>query len=122
MNITIDRLILLFEDTLQKCGVYLLDLSDEDIGYAIFEEVCIGIISFLHEDTLLKLKNENMINELIMQKCVELRMKFLTLENTDKWNISSVRDSLEWRNVLELSDEIKVLLEMHRSRFVPKPG
>lgn len=40
-----------------------------------------------------------------------LRSDFLALQNSDLWNVTAVRNSMEWRNVLELSDEIKELLK-----------
>ncbi|MDR3091273.1 MAG: hypothetical protein LBU36_03605 [Clostridiales bacterium] len=104
------RLMELFVDTLQKCGTRLLEMSDEDVGYCIFEEFDIGSASFLHEDALLKLKEANLITEEISQKSIVLRNKFIEIQNTEQWNIQSVRESREWREILELSDEIKNLL------------
>ena len=111
MGITINELMELFVDTLQKCGVHLLTMDDEYIGYCIFEEFDGGAISFLHEDSLLKLREAGLITESISQKSAELRSKFMALENTDQWNVNSVKCSKAWREVLELSDEIKSLLK-----------
>ena len=97
-------------DTLEKCGTYLLEMSDEDIEYNIFEEFDVGAISFLHDDTLSKLKEANLITEEISQKSSVLRSNFLLLQNTDLWNIDSVRNSQNWNEILKLSDEIKSLL------------
>ena len=110
MSITINELIEFFVDTLQKCGMYLLEKNDEYIGYCIFEEFDSGATSFLHDDTLLRLKTANLINENVSQKCSELRSKFMKLQNTDHWNVDSVKFTKEWREILELSDEIKSLM------------
>ena len=105
----------MFVDTLQKCGINLLEMNDEDIGYYVFEEFDIGATSFLHDDTLSKLKEANLITETIAQKSAALREKFMKLQNTEQWNVKSVRCSKKWREVLELSDEIKSCLHNLRS-------
>ena len=110
MEIAVDKLMELYVDTLQKCGMHLLNNSDEDIEYFIFEEFDIGVISFLHENSLHKLKKANLITESISQKSQLLRCKFMALENTDLWNVVSVKSSQEWHEILKLSDEIKLLI------------
>ena len=110
MNITVNELMELFVDTLQKCGVRLLEMSDEHIEYYIFEEFNTGAGSFLHENSLNKLKKANLITETVLQKSTELRKKIFSLEKTNEWNVASVKYSKEWREILELSDEIKLLL------------
>ena len=110
-NISIDKLMDFYVDTLQKCGVYLLDMEDEDIKYNIFEEFDINVISFLHQNTLYKLKDAELISEQIVERSIELREKYLAIQKTGTWNIESVRITKEWRNILELSDNIKSLID-----------
>lgn len=110
MEISINKLMEFYVDTLEKCGENLLEMSDEDIKYNIFEEFDVGAISFLHDNTLSKLKEANLITEEISQKSSVLRSKFLLLQNTDLWNVVSVRNSRNWNEILKLSDEIKSLL------------
>ena len=110
MEISINKLMEFYVDTLEKCGENLLEMSDEDIKYNIFEEFDVGAISFLHDNTLSKLKEANLITEEISQKSSVLRSKFLLLQNTDLWNVVSVRNSENWNEILKLSDEIKSLL------------
>lgn len=110
MDISTEKLMELYVDTLKKCGINLLGLGDEDIEYNIFEEFDVGAISFLHDDTLSKLKKANLITEEISQKSSVLRSKFLRLHNTDLWNVYSVRNNKYWYEILKLSDEIKSLL------------
>ncbi len=110
MEIITNKLMEFYIDTLEKCGTYLLKMSDEDIEYIIFEEFDVGAISFLHDDTLAKLKEANLITEEISQKSSVLRSNFLLLQNTDLWNVDSVRNSENWNEILKLSDEIKLLL------------
>lgn len=109
-NRTVKDLMIDFVDTLQQCGMHLLKMSDEDIEYHIFEEFDGGAISFLHENTLSELKKANLITEIMLQKSAELRIKFMALIDTEQWNVDSVKYSKKWREILELSDEIKSLL------------
>lgn len=99
-----------YVDTLKKCGTNLLKMSDEDIEYNVFEEFDVGAISFLHDNTLSKLEKANLITKEISKKSSVLRSKFLRLQNTDLWNVDSVRNSKKWNEILKLSDEIKSLL------------
>ena len=100
----------LFVDTLEKCGVHLLEMNDEILGYYIFEEFDTGATSFLHESTLSKLRTANFINESVCRKSTELRRKLMRLQNTNQWNVDAVRTTKEWREILGLSDEIKSML------------
>ena len=109
-HITIDESMELFVGTLRHCGVHLLEMSDDDIGYYIFEEFDGGAISFLHEYTLSRLREAKLITEEVSQKSAELRYKFMALIDTPLWDVDSVKVSEEWRAILELSDEIKALL------------
>jgi hypothetical protein len=99
----------LFVDTLNKCGLHLLTKSDEEIGYSIFEEFDTGATSFLHRNALAKLIEADLITEEAAQKCAVLREKVMKLQGTKEWNICSVKYSNLWREVLELSDQIKSL-------------
>ncbi|MDR0469908.1 MAG: hypothetical protein LBH09_08045 [Peptococcaceae bacterium] len=110
MEISVDELMVFFVDTLQKCGLYLLEMNDEDIEYNIFEEFDVSATSFLHDNTLSKLKEADLINGNMSRKASELRSRFIELQDSDKWNVESVRHDKKWREILELSDEIKSLL------------
>jgi hypothetical protein len=113
-NRTVSDLMGDFVATVQQCGTHLLKMSDEDIEYYIFEEfdVCAG--SFLHKNTLSALYEARLITGNIAKKSSKLREKFFALENTDQWNVGSVKCSAEWREILELSDEIKLLLKKEK--------
>lgn len=96
----------LYVDTIDKCGTYLLSEDDVVIGYNIFEEFDTGITSFLHADNLQKLKDAGLISDDMMYKSSILRNMVLELQQGDKWNVNAVRNSPEWRKVLDLADEI----------------
>ncbi|MHA6530787.1 hypothetical protein [Paenibacillus sp. BAC0078] len=106
-KISIKKLMELYEDTINKCGTYLLQEDDVIIGYNIFEEFDIGVTSFLHTETLERLNDAELISDEVMYKSSILRNLVLELQKSDAWNVNSVRTEPEWRKVLELADEIK---------------
>ncbi len=100
-----------FKSTIEVCGSYLLTESDDTIEYNIFEEFTVGVISFVHEDTLNMFLDEGMIDNDIFTKSTELRNIYLQLEKSyNLLNVNSVKTSGEWRKILIISDEIKELL------------
>ena len=105
-KISLERLMKLYVDTIKKCGTYLLNEDDAVIGYNIFEEFDIGVISFLHINNLQKLKDAGLISDEMMRKSSILRNLVLELQQDDEWNVSAVRSSIDWLKVLELADEI----------------
>jgi len=111
-KISIDKLMELYVDTISKCGTYLISEDDIVIGYNIFEEFDIGVISFLHPDSLERLNDAGLISDEIMYKSSTLRDLVLELQQSDKWSINAVRNSIEWKKALELSDEIKIMLKL----------
>lgn len=115
-QISLERLMELYVDTISKCGLYLLSMDDRCVEYNIFEEFDIGVISFLHADTLKKLNKAGLISDQMMEKSSTLRNWVQALEGGEYWNVTSVRYSSEWREILELADEIKFLLESNVER------
>lgn len=101
-----------FVFTLQQCGKFLVNASDETIETCIFEDFDIGIRGDICDENLELFIYEGWINEEIKGKCSKLQSLFLNIFNKQPqiWNIHSVRTSEVWQEVLELSDEIKSLL------------
>lgn len=101
-----------FVFTLQQCGKFLVDASDDTIETCIFEDFDIGIRGDLCDENLDMFIYEGWISEEIKSKCLKLQSLFLNIHSKQPqiWNIQSVRTSEIWREVLELSDEIKALL------------
>lgn len=106
-KVSVEKLMELYVDTIDKCGTYLLSEDDMVIGYNIFEEFDTGVTSFLHADVLQRLNNAGLINEEMLYKSSTLRKLVLELQQEDEWNVNAVRSSQRWRRVLELADEIK---------------
>ena len=95
-----------YVDTLNKCGTYLLNDSDEVIEYNIFEEFDIGVISFLHDDSLGKLYKNKLISKIEEDEARTLRYLVLGIQDKNEWNVKSLRTSADWKKILELCDKI----------------
>ena len=100
----------LFKVALTHCGTFLLNLPNEDIGYHLFQEFDGDCISFLNEDYLTQLLYSGKIMPQIVDMSLALSKKLRTLENTELWNIQSVRENQKWLEILELSDKIQAML------------
>lgn len=96
-----------FIDTLNKSGMFILDLSNKEIETFIFEDLIVGVTSFFSKNNLIELKENGLIDGDIEEKAYLLREKILSIDNTDLWNVDSVRQSSEWLDIFELSDELK---------------
>ena len=103
----LNKLFDFYTDTLNKCGIYLLNEDDETIEYNIFEEFDIGVVSALFPENTEQLCKAGLISENKKIKSQELRDKVMKLQNTEEWTIISVKNSAKWRDILLLSDEIK---------------
>ncbi|EAA0331593.1 hypothetical protein DYZ52_00561 [Listeria monocytogenes] len=94
-------------DTLEKSGMFILELSNEEIETFIFEDFIVGVTSFFSKNNLSELKANEIIDEDMEKKTYLLREKVLKIDNTDLWNINSVRQSSEWLDIFRRSDELK---------------
>lgn len=99
-----------FLDTLSKSGIFVKNLSDTEIETYIFEDFIVGVISFMHTKNLQELKEYGIIDDKIMKMSLDLRERTIKLDNSELWNIESVKQSSVWLEILELSDEIKSLI------------
>ncbi|MBC9810249.1 hypothetical protein [Carnobacterium maltaromaticum] len=99
-----------FLDTLSKSGIFVKKLSDTEIETYIFEDFIVGVISFMHTKNLQELKEYGIIDDKIMKMSLDLREKTMKLDNTDLWNVESVKQASVWLEILELSDDIKSLI------------
>lgn len=98
----------LFKNTLEECGTEILLESEEIIEYKLFEEFAVDAVSFLHENMLDALLDEGMIDDEIYEKCKELRNFYLSMpSNSLLLNAREVKTSVEWKRLMQLSDEIR---------------
>ncbi|MBC1806906.1 hypothetical protein QJV14_06570 [Listeria cossartiae subsp. cayugensis] len=100
-----------FIDTLEKSGMFILELSNEEIETFIFEDFIVGVTSFFSKNNLDELKANEIIDEDMEKKAYLLREKVLKIDNTNLWNINSVRQSSEWLDIFRRSDELKSQLK-----------
>lgn len=70
-----------------------------------------SFVSPVKPDNLAKLNDAGFIYDEVLEKSSMLRSMVMDLQGTDKWNVEGVRNSPEWRKILELSDEIKKIIE-----------
>lgn len=96
--------------TLKQCGTDILKMSDDMIEHNILEEFIIGATSFFSKYTLDRLEGEGIIDENIYDKSCLLQKMIMALDNSKLWNVESIKSTQEWKEVLELSDEIKMLI------------
>ncbi|MBC2152099.1 hypothetical protein HCB00_11295 [Listeria innocua] len=96
-----------FIDTLEKSGMFILELSNEEIETFIFEDFIVGVTSFFSKNNLSELRVNEIIDEDMEKNAYLLREKVLKIDNTDLWNINSVRQSSEWLDIFRRSDELK---------------
>ncbi|MBC2114302.1 hypothetical protein HCA91_10945 [Listeria innocua] len=94
-------------DTLEKSGMFILELSNEEIETFIFEDFIVGVTSFFSKNNLSELKANEIIDADMEKNAYLLREKVLKIDNTDLWNINSVRQSSEWLDIFRRSDELK---------------
>jgi len=101
-----------FKHVLEQCGCFLLNSSEDDIEYYIFEEFDIGVRTYMHNEMLQLFLEDGLIDNDIASKCKLLRALFVDIQPNlpEIWNISAVKNHPKWRKILELSDEIKTLL------------
>jgi hypothetical protein len=108
-DISANRLFEFYNETLDGCGVYLLNQDAETIGYNIFEVFDIGVISFLHKKSVVRLHEAGLISTLKMMKSLKLRELVFSIRDTEDWDLQKVNKSQRWFEIMKLSDEIKNL-------------
>lgn len=97
----------LFKNTIAECGTNILLESEDNIEYKLFEEFAVDAVSFLHENMLEALLSEGLIDDNIYEKCKKLRELYLSMQaDSSLQNASSVKESSEWKKLMQLSDEI----------------
>ncbi|WP_266366932.1 hypothetical protein [Tellurirhabdus rosea] len=109
-KITEQTLLNFYNDTLNKCGIFLLKEDDETIEYCIYEDFDIGIHSFFHINNLQRLYNSNLISLEKLNESVLLRSKVINLQNNDEWGFEHFKTSKRWKEIMILSDKIKSIV------------
>jgi len=97
--------------SLERCGMHILELTNNEIEYQIFEELAMDYPGSLSKYTLTVLEESGIIDENIAHLSKDLQTKLLILERGNLlWNVDALKKSAEWKEILQLSDEIKELI------------
>ena len=96
-----------FKETFYKFNTTLLNQTDDDIEYIIFEDIIDNVVSFLHTIVIDKLLDEKYINKEVYDLCCYFRKLFLELEEKSLRSATEVRESKNWLDLMKLADEIK---------------
>ena len=110
IQLTIEQSFEFYLSSLKRCGFHLLELTNDEIYYQIFDEFATEYPASLSEYTLERLENEGRITSTIRELSKMLQERLLKVDNTLQWNVDSLRASKEWQEILYLSDEIKKLV------------
>lgn len=94
-------------DTIGRCTIKLRQESDEEIEFQLFEEFEIDAISFLHEDSLLKLQEAGYIDDEMVAMSKEVRQRWLALREKS-WTLAEIRTRKEWQELFELCDRLRL--------------
>lgn len=105
-EISTEELLELYNDTMKKCGTYLLNEENDTIAYNIFEEFDIGVHSYLHIDSLTRLFDAGLISRYKFDRSLSLRQSVLDLQNSGEWIMDTFRTSEKWKEIMHLSDSL----------------
>jgi hypothetical protein len=97
--------------SLNRLGMDTINLEDKEINHEIFEELAIDYPASFSQYTREVLEDNDIIDRNISLLSKQLQTKLLELERGDVlWNVKAVKTTPEWKEVLQLSDEIKRLI------------
>ena len=108
-QITEQELFDFYCDTLDRCGVFILNEDDETIKYTIYEDFDIGIHSFFHINSLQRLCDNGLISLNKLNESVLLRNNVIDLQDTDEWGFEHFKTSEKWRQIMVLCDKIRAI-------------
>lgn len=110
-EMTLGKLFGLYINIFDEFGLHLLNETDQMIEYSVFEETDVNI-GFCSSRILNKFLEEGIINEDIFENSSLLLEKFRKLEGTMQIrNAESIRNSFEWKEMMELSDCIREMIK-----------
>lgn len=110
-KITLGKLFSLYVDVFDKFGLHLLNETDQMINYYVFEATEINI-GYSSRRILTIFLDEGIIDEDIFEYSVLLLEKFRVLAHVIPIrNAEYIKNSTEWKKLMELSDNIKRMIE-----------
>jgi hypothetical protein len=109
-EITVDELYELFLDTLARCNSKLLKQSDEEIEHAMLEEFDIGAHSFLHENSLAKLRSAGLIDDEVADSSKQVRAKWQVIRDRVS-RAGDLKGDTEWMELIDVCENVLKRLE-----------
>jgi len=94
-------------DTLNHAGTFLLESTEDDIGYLIFEELDGDFQAFLSDKNLKELLQNEYIDQHVYELSRKLHDMLEDISNSTLWELKYVTTAPEWLEILKLFDEIK---------------
>jgi hypothetical protein len=103
----------LFLDAVGRCTSDVRDRSDDELLYDLFEQFDVGAWSFLHVDSLAKLRNAGYIDDEMAATSHQVRARWLALQN-ESHTVEDIRTRKEWQELFELCDSLKLKSNLRR--------
>ena len=104
-KISLDELNELYLDTVARCTSELLNRSDEEIEYELFEKFAVGVVSFLHDSSLERLRQASYIDDEMSEMSKEVRERWFALQKTS-WTLDEIRTRKEWQELFALCSRL----------------
>ena len=106
--LSVDERFELLKYTVNACSSDILNMSDHDVKYTLFEELPVDMDGFLRNSVLDILISEGYIDENIYNKCSELRKNYMASEENMKElsDINKIKSSYELGQIMNLADDI----------------
>ncbi|ALS36915.1 hypothetical protein ABID30_001882 [Enterococcus rotai] len=108
--ITVGKSFELFLETLKHSNSNVLKQDDDIIEYYLLEEFAIEAPAFLSDFTLERLENEGIIDRKIKNLGTDLQKKYFLIDQKKNWDVCAIKESQEWKEILEFSDQISKLI------------
>jgi hypothetical protein len=101
-----------YRDALSHCTSQPKDASDDVVEHELFEEFDTGAHSFLHDDTLERLREAGYLNAVLVTQSAEVRRRWIELRDRDRDRpAEEIRKARDWNELFSMCDRIIELLE-----------
>lgn len=110
-NLTTEQSFEYYLSSLNRLSLNTINLEDKEIEYEIFEELVIDYPAAFSQYTRDVLEENDIIDRNISLLSKQLQTKLLELQRGDVlWNVKAVKTAPAWKEIFQLSDEIKELI------------
>ena len=83
----------LFKETFNVFGTFILKKSDDEIEYLVFEEFITYVTCYLHENTLIDLLKNKLIDQYVFDKSILLREEVLNIDGGPLWTLDEIKEN-----------------------------